>query len=39
MLTRVWNEIDYRIDICHISKDDISVNHVKNLGEFISILV
>jgi hypothetical protein len=20
MLTRVWNEMDYRIDVCHISK-------------------
>jgi hypothetical protein len=20
MLTRVWNEMDYRIDVCHITK-------------------
>jgi len=21
MLTRVWNEMDYRIDVCRITKD------------------
>jgi len=21
MLTRVWNEVDYRIDVCRITKD------------------
>ena len=27
MLTRVWNEIDYRIDVCRITKG----GHVENL--------
>jgi hypothetical protein len=28
MLTRVWNEVDYRIDVCRISKG----GHIEHLG-------
>ena len=27
MLTRVWNEFDYRLDVCHISKG----GHIEHL--------
>jgi hypothetical protein len=27
MLTRVWNEMDYRIDVCRIAKD----GHIEQL--------
>jgi hypothetical protein len=27
MLTRVWDEMDYRIDVCHITND----GHIENL--------
>jgi hypothetical protein len=27
MLTRVWNEVDYRIDVCHITKG----GHIEHL--------
>ena len=27
MLTRVWNEMDYRIDVCHITKGE----HIEHL--------
>jgi hypothetical protein len=27
MLTRVWDEMDYRIDVCRISKD----GHIEHL--------
>jgi hypothetical protein len=35
MLTRVWDEMDYRIDVCRISKGE----HIEHVGEFISISV
>jgi hypothetical protein len=42
MLTRVWDEMDYRIDVCRISKGG-NIEHlltnVKKLGEFISISI
>ena len=40
MLTRVWNEIDYRIDVCRITKGgyiDICEIYKKKLGEFLSL--
>jgi hypothetical protein len=29
MLTRVWNEMDYRIDVCRITKDG-QIEHLRN---------
>jgi hypothetical protein len=40
MLTRVWNEMDLRIDVCRITKGghiEQLWNYVKELGEFLSI--
>ena len=41
MLTRVWNEMDYRIDICRITKGGHIVHlwniYIKKLGEFLSL--
>ena len=42
MLTRVWNEMDYHIDVCHITKGG-HIEHLwnmfkkKKLGEFLSL--
>ena len=30
MLTRVWNEVDYRIDVCRITKDG-HIEHLRNM--------
>jgi hypothetical protein len=41
MLTRVWNEMDYRIDVCRVTKVlhiEHLQNYVKKLGEFLSLL-
>jgi hypothetical protein len=38
ILTRVWNEMDYRIDVCRITKrEHIEHLYVKKLGEFLSL--
>ena len=41
MLTRVWNEMDHRIDVCRITKvDTLSICEIyikKKLGEFLSL--
>jgi len=40
MLTRVWNEMDYRIDVCLITKGEYIEhlwNVLKELGEFLSL--
>jgi hypothetical protein len=37
MLTRVWNEMDYRIDVCRITKDGCIFQIRKKLGEFLSL--
>jgi hypothetical protein len=39
MLTWVWDEMDYRIDVCRISKDEHICELLKKLSEFISISV
>jgi hypothetical protein len=41
MLTRVWKEMDYRIDVCRITKgghSDRLSNIKKQLGEFLYLL-
>jgi len=30
ILTRVWNEMDYRIDVCRITKDE-HIEHLWNM--------
>ena len=41
MLTRVWNEMDYRIDVCRITKgghiERLRSMFKKKLGEFLSL--
>ena len=40
MLTRVWNEMDYHIDVCRITRGDtLSICEIykKKLGEFLSL--
>jgi hypothetical protein len=39
MPTGVWDEMDYRIDVCRITKDGASVKYVEKLCEFICISV
>jgi hypothetical protein len=39
-LTRVWNDMDYRIDVCRITKCghiEHLLNMFKKLGEFLSV--
>ena len=40
MLTRVWNEMDYRKDVCRITKGEYIEHceiYLKKLGEFLSL--
>jgi hypothetical protein len=38
VLTRVWNEMDYRIDVCHITSGGCICEICKiKLGEFLSL--
>jgi hypothetical protein len=39
MLTRVWNEMDYRIDVCRITKGGCicEICRKKIIGEFLSL--
>jgi response regulator RpfG family c-di-GMP phosphodiesterase len=40
MLTRVWNELEFHIDVCRITKGghiERLRNYVKKLGEFLCL--